>query len=152
MPTITKPRPKPTTKRPRPRPAPTKPAARESAAAIAKRLGPMRAIVRWEANPRKAVKTQIAILECGHARALSRGPRKSYRCNQCRIEQRDGSPVLSRYQKALAASGKPPVILTPQSRRAARKAATVAAARADAIVRDPYPGREPEVERVAAYD
>lgn len=154
------------------------------ASAVEKRLGPKRAIVRWEPNPRRGVKTKIAVLECGHARALPDGPRKSYRCNQCRIEARDGSPVLSRYQKALVATGKSPLLLkkkpatAPAIKREPRAVAkTARRATAEIVVREPQAEvtargrdgdvvklsvqdavagivqeREPEVERVAAYD
>lgn len=75
-------------------------------AALTLRLGPSKKIVRWVDNPRKGASTKIAVLECGHGRALREGPRQSFRCNQCRMEKASGVKVLSRFQKAGLAAKK----------------------------------------------
>lgn len=88
-------------------------------AALTARLGPIKKIVRWVDNPRKGASTKIAVLECGHGRALREGPRQTFRCNQCRIEKASGAKVISRFKKA----GLAPVAAKKAVKKSAAKSA-----------------------------
>lgn len=94
-----------------------------------KRLGPTRRIVQWVKNPKPNATTLIAVLECGHGRATPNGPRTTIRCNQCRIEKRDGRKKLSRFAKNLMVVGKQATAVKPAwaaKKKAAKKSATKA--------------------------
>lgn len=65
----------------------------ESPAALTKRLGPSRKIVRFQ---KKGKTTRFAILECGHKRTVQMTKRETLRCRRCRAGAKSTKSVTTK--------------------------------------------------------